>query len=55
MILVTGASGFVGHKIMEMCKDAIAAPSLRGITETVHIYYVYGFNSVCKNNGYRKE
>ncbi len=33
MILVTGASGFVGHKIMEMCKDVVAAPSLRGMTE----------------------
>lgn len=33
MILVTGASGFVGHKIMEMCKDVIAAPSLRGMSD----------------------
>ena len=33
MILVTGATGFVGNKIMKMCKDTIAAPSLRGITE----------------------
>ncbi len=33
MILVTGASGFVGHKIMEMCRDVIAAPSLRGMSE----------------------
>ena len=33
MILVTGASGFVGHKIMELCKDAIACPSLREATE----------------------
>ena len=33
MILVTGASGFVGHKIMQMCKDTIACPSLRGMTE----------------------
>ena len=29
MILVTGARGFVGSKIMELCKDTIAAPSLR--------------------------
>lgn len=29
MILVTGANGFVGHKIMEQYKDAAAAPSLR--------------------------
>jgi len=30
MILVTGAGGFVGHKIMEVCRDTVAAPSLRG-------------------------
>lgn len=29
MVLVTGANGFVGHKIMELCKDTVAAPSLR--------------------------
>ena len=33
MILVTGATGFVGHKIMEMCRDVVAAPSLRGMSE----------------------
>ena len=33
MMLVTGASGFVGGKIMELCRDAIACPSLRGATE----------------------
>ena len=33
MILVTGASGFVGNKIMELCKDVVAAPSLRGMSE----------------------
>jgi dTDP-4-dehydrorhamnose reductase len=33
MILVTGANGFVGHKIMQMCKDAVACPSLRGTSE----------------------
>ena len=33
MILVTGASGFVGHKIMQMCKDTLACPSLRGASE----------------------
>ena len=33
MILVTGASGFVGGKILQMRSDAIAAPSLRGMKE----------------------
>lgn len=33
MILVTGASGFVGQKIMQMCADTIACPSLRGLSE----------------------
>lgn len=33
MILVTGATGFVGQKIMRMCKDTIACPSLRNATE----------------------
>ncbi|MBE6610040.1 MAG: NAD-dependent epimerase/dehydratase family protein [Ruminococcaceae bacterium] len=33
MILVTGTSGFVGNKIMQVCKDVIAAPSLRNISE----------------------
>lgn len=33
MILVTGASGFVGGKIMQLCEDAIACPSLRGMSE----------------------
>lgn len=33
MILVTGANGFVGHKIMQLCKDTVASPSLRGMTE----------------------
>lgn len=33
MILVTGANGFVGHKIMEMCKNTVAAPSLRNIAQ----------------------
>ena len=33
MMLVTGANGFVGKKIMQLCKDAIACPSLRGATE----------------------
>ena len=33
MILVTGANGFVGHKIMEMCKDTTAAPSLRNVRQ----------------------
>lgn len=33
MILVTGASGFVGSKIMQMCKDVAACPSLRSVSE----------------------
>ena len=33
MMLITGASGFVGNKIMECCKNVVAAPSLRNATE----------------------
>jgi dTDP-4-dehydrorhamnose reductase len=33
MILVTGAGGFVGNKIMQTRKDVIACPSLRGASE----------------------
>lgn len=33
MILVTGASGFVGQKLMKLCKDTIACPSLREMPE----------------------
>lgn len=33
MILVTGATGFVGQKILEMCKDTVACPSLRNLSE----------------------
>ncbi len=33
MILVTGASGFVGSKIMQICKDVVACPSLKGMSE----------------------
>ena len=33
MVLVTGAGGFVGGKIMEVCRDVIACPSLRGASE----------------------
>ncbi len=33
MILVTGATGFVGQKIMKMCKNVIACPSLRDVSE----------------------
>ena len=33
MILVTGATGFVGAKIMQMCADTVACPSLRNATE----------------------
>ncbi|MCR4744172.1 MAG: sugar nucleotide-binding protein [Lachnospiraceae bacterium] len=33
MILITGARGFVGHKLMESRDDVIAAPSLRNMSE----------------------
>ena len=33
MILVTGTSGFVGGKIMAMCSNVIACPSLQGARE----------------------
>lgn len=33
MILLTGPNGFVGHKIREIRKDIIAAPSLRNLTQ----------------------
>ena len=33
MILITGANGFVGHKLMELCKDTAASPSLRNVTQ----------------------
>lgn len=33
MILVTGASGFVGSRIIKDCKNVIACPSLRGLGE----------------------
>ncbi len=33
MILVTGAIGFVGQRIMKYCKDVVAAPSLRNASE----------------------
>lgn len=33
MTLVTGASGFVGAKIMDLCEGVMAAPSLRGMSE----------------------
>lgn len=33
MILITGANGFVGQRLMEMVKGAVAAPSLRNATQ----------------------
>jgi dTDP-4-dehydrorhamnose reductase len=33
MILVTGASGFVGNKIMQVCDNVVASPSLIGVSE----------------------
>ena len=32
-ILITGTTGFVGHKLKASYKDAIAAPSLRNTTQ----------------------
>lgn len=32
MLLVTGASGFVGSKIVDSCNDVVACPSLKGAT-----------------------
>jgi dTDP-4-dehydrorhamnose reductase len=48
MILVTGASGFVGHKIMEMCKDVVAAPSLQGMSgdEVRRMVYESGADAI---------
>jgi len=33
VILVTGSTGFVGHSIMTICKDTVACPSLRRVSE----------------------
>jgi dTDP-4-dehydrorhamnose reductase len=33
MILITGANGFVGHRLIETLKDTIPAPSLRNATQ----------------------
>lgn len=33
MVLVTGATGFVGQKVLQTCKDAVACPSLRNVSE----------------------
>ena len=33
MMLVTGAGGFVGGKILQLCRDAVACPSLKGLSE----------------------
>ena len=33
LILLTGATGFVGNKIMQTCKDVIACPSLKNASE----------------------
>ena len=35
MILITGANGFVGHKLMELYKDTAASPSLRNVTQEI--------------------
>ena len=33
MILVTGGTGFIGSKLMQMCKNTIACPSLQNMAE----------------------
>ncbi|MBQ2809646.1 MAG: sugar nucleotide-binding protein [Clostridia bacterium] len=33
MILITGTSGFVGGKLLQACENAIACPSLKGLSE----------------------
>lgn len=33
MRLVTGSTGFVGKKIMQLCENVVAAPSLRDVSE----------------------
>ncbi len=33
MVLVTGASGFVGGKIMQVCPETVACPSLKNMSE----------------------
>ena len=35
MILITGANGFVGHKLMELCEDTVASQSLRNVTQEI--------------------
>ena len=35
MILITGANGFAGHKLMELCEDTVASPSLRNVTQEI--------------------
>ena len=51
MILVTGANGFVGHKILEMCKDTIAAPSLRNATQEEIKRMIETSNAIRRTNG----
>lgn len=45
MILVTGAGGFVGGKIMAMCSNVIACPSLKGASEDA-VKSIIGENDV---------
>ena len=48
MILVTGANGFVGNKIMQICKDTVACPSLRELSEDEirHIVEKYNVDTI---------
>lgn len=44
MMLVTGSTGFVGNKIMQLCDGTIACPSLRDVTED-------GVKRIVENSG----
>ena len=48
MILVTGAGGFVGGKIMQVCEGVVACPSLRGASEddVCRIVYESGADAI---------
>ena len=54
MILITGATGFVGNKLMKSLKDTVAAPSLRNVEESnadiiIHTAAIADMG-ICENN-----